>query len=174
MSDEQNPKPPSDIPLGQLGAGPRDSQLQVGKPVPSSHRKKPAAPDEGGDESTGLTFPRGALAAFWKSGGLIFRSHEVVVYHDGRVAYRSNQARRRRVVQQLEPTALETLRQQIAALVAAEVPPLAPSQSPDTYAYDLLLRHGRRLHVFAAADGSIPEALRPLLATMQALIPVEG
>jgi len=76
---DQPPPPPAEV-LGTLSGEPYDSGLKVNQPP------APVDPLEAAPADT-LRLPRGALVAMRRSGGLKFRSREVVVYRDGRVNY---------------------------------------------------------------------------------------
>src|SRR5262245_43221214 len=93
-ADARPPDP--DSVLGNVGPGPRDTALNPPEPhAPTSHRKgerPPAATTPTGQpappDTDNLTLPRGGLIAMRQSGGLRFRSHEIVVYRNGKLVYR--------------------------------------------------------------------------------------
>ena len=137
---------------------------------PSAERnQKGAAPN---DEQ--FKRPRGALVAMRKSGGIRFTWRLLVVRGDGRLIYKSNQIgapRTARAIGQLEAAQLADLQALIAQTDFAARSPGAGRQNPDAFAYELIARVGRK-NVFAEAfEGSIPEALKPLIQQLNRLLP---
>ncbi|MBK9714080.1 MAG: hypothetical protein IPO81_22670 [Kouleothrix sp.] len=177
MSDQHDKQPPAPIErrvLGKIPDEPRDSELSVNpQPSPASHRR-PAPPPPSADDPEQLTLPRGALVAMRKSGGLSFSSREIVVFRDGRVAYRRSGAAGHAPAG--EPTRLTAaqLDDLLAALRAVDFARLAPAaggQPPDRFAYEIVARPRRRIKVAEVFDGSIPETVAPLIRQLRALMP---
>jgi hypothetical protein len=149
------PPPLSDI-LGELPAGPYDSSLKPDQPP----APKPASADT-------LRLPRGALVAMRRSGGLKFRSREVVVYRDGRVNYDDGESGPR-TIWTLSDTEMDELR---GALEQAGLANLraAGRHNPDAFAYEIVARPARRLYSVEAFQGSIPASLAPLIQRLNRL-----
>jgi len=171
----------TDAVLGSVGTGPRDTELNPPTArTPISHRKgagqaptavtptgQPAPPD-----ADPLTLPRGGLVAMRQSGGLQFRSREIVVYRSGKAVYR-----------QLAPAGdqpiIDTRQLQLSELVElhhllkqsnfAELLVIG-RQNPDAFAYEIVARVGRRVHFVEAFEGSIPESLAPLIHKLRDLM----
>jgi hypothetical protein len=185
--DRQQPKnspadatpPEPDAVLGNVGAGPHDTELNPPVPrAPISHRKgkaqppaavtptgQPAPPD-----TDPLTLPRGGLVAMRQSGGLRFRSREIVVYRSGKAVYR-----------QLAPTSEESATRQLPLSELVELHHLLKQsnfakllvtgrQNADAFAYEIIARVGRRVHFVEAFEGSIPESLAPLIRKLHGLM----
>jgi len=128
----------------------------------------PAKPDEP------LRLPKGAFVAMRKSGGLRFSSRLLIVLRDGRIVRsveagavdaegdRRSKARRR-------PSRLtrEQISQLRITLARSDLDRVRQSgraaQNPDAYAYEIVARVGRKVQSVELLDGSIPEALQPLV-----------
>jgi hypothetical protein len=186
--------------LSRLGDGPRDTQLGQSDPslpqlivpgeeewrapglppliVPDaeqqrtprvSRRKRPAASDEQ------LRLPRGGLVGLRKSGGLVFRTSEIIIYRDGRVTSTHSGAAGMPPTEAAWRLSDEELTE-IAALAAtadlAGVPELTRA-SPDMNIYEIAARHGRRQRTVEASAGALPETLAPLIGRLERLHPPE-
>jgi hypothetical protein len=122
-----------------------------------------------------LRLPRGAFIALRKSGGFQFSTSEVVVYPDGRVAFDARgvpQKEYNRLPRALNDAQIMSLRKQLdqTGFWRAEG---GGSQPPDGYAYEITARLGQRANSIEVFDGSVPEALRPLLDRLTGLLPSE-
>jgi hypothetical protein len=180
-ADPSSPEPATpDTPLGHIEAGPRDSELGA-QPPATSHRKG-AQPPATTESPTGqpsppdqdpLRLPRGGLVAMRQSGGLLFRSREIVIYRSGKLVYR-----------QLAPAGAEPAShtRQVALADLVELHhwlkgidfsklPDAGRQNPDTFAYEIVARVGRAMKFAEAVEGSIPAALAPLISELRRLMP---
>ena len=176
---DATPTEPDTI-LGNLSSGPRDTEL--GSPAqrpPTSHRKgvgqptaatptgQPAPPD-----TERLTLPRGGLVAMRQSGGMRFRSREIVVYRSGKMVYRQlapageEPAGATRQLPLSQLVELHHLLQQsnFAGLLATG------RQNPDAFAYEIVARVGRKVHFVEAFEGSIPDSLAPLIRELRGLM----
>jgi hypothetical protein len=140
----------NDEALGKLSDEPRDNRLN-------------AVDDR-------LKLPRGAFIAFRQSGGLRFSTREVIVYHDGRVISRhqgklgAGEAARR-----ITPDEVSDLKALIEQSSLREQPRSIGRPSPDGYAYELIVRVGRKSKATEFIDGSVSPEVRPLLARLKAL-----
>lgn len=113
--------------------------------------------------------PSGALIGMRQSGGLRFKSIEVVVYEDGRVGWsrigtgedRSSGERT------LTRPKLAELRVLVEAAGAVKPSRRRAKQPPDALAYELLFPK-RTIEAFG---GAIPDALAPLIEVLQKLVP---
>ena len=129
----------------------------------------PAANAAPGDASPAL--PPGALVAMRKSGGLVFRSREIVVYGDGRVERgmvgggQPTTAERRTV----DGAQLAALRRAVGRIDLARTPPPA-RPGPDTFVYEIALPTGGGVREIVVADGRIPETFRPLIRGLARLL----
>jgi hypothetical protein len=143
----------NDKALGHLSDGPRGDQLQA--------------------KDDDLKLPRGAFIAFRQSGGLRFSTREVMVYHDGRVvARRQGKLGAGEGTRHITPAEVAELKEMIAQSGFFGLPRSIGSQSPDGYAYEVIVRVGRRSRSIEFFDGSIPAELQPLLAQLKALAKV--
>lgn len=137
--------------LGQLSSGPRQTKLN-----PATER---------------WVLPRGAVIALRQSGGLRFSTRVMLVYRDGRVFFRrqgkldSGEGSRR--ITSHEVAALNELIKQSGLF---ELPPSIGRPSPDGYAYELIVRVGRKSKTIEFFDGSIPAEVQPLLAQLKRLM----
>jgi hypothetical protein len=168
--DKNRPSaPPDSEVLANIPKGAADQELQANPPrTAASHQKAAPANDDQ------LKRPRGALVAMRKSGGIRFTWRLLVVRADGRVIYKSNELgapRAARAVGQLDAAQLADLQALIKRTDFGVTAPGAARQNPDAFAYELIARAGRK-NVFAEAfEGSIPEALKPLIQYLNRLLP---
>lgn len=149
------PPPLSEI-LGELPKGPYDSGLKVNQPPAT-----PINPLED-PQADRLLLPRGALVAMRRSGGFKFRSHEVVVYRDGRVNYDDGREGPR-TVWTLSDAELAELRRALEQANLSKLPPSSGRHNPDAFAYEIVGRPSRRAYGVEVFQGSIPESLKPLI-----------
>jgi hypothetical protein len=106
--------------------------------------------------------PAGAWLRLTISGGLLFRTRDLVLYRDGRVALDGAPSES----PVLSPARLATLRQLIEAADLGRLPP--PGQQPsDGNAYEIVVRQGHRVLRAEAVAGHIPPNLAPLLAALR-------
>jgi hypothetical protein len=140
--------------LGQLASGPRDDRLQ-------------AADDR-------LKLPRGAFLALRQSGGLRFSTREVTVYNDGQlIARRQGKLGAGEGSRRITPAEVAELKELIAQSGWWELPTSIGRQSPDGYAYELIVRRGRKSKAIEFFDGSIPAEVQPVLARLKPLMTVD-
>jgi hypothetical protein len=147
-----------------------EGEKKTSRAPAGTHRKAdaPAKPDEP------LRLPKGALVAMRKSGGLRFSSRLLIVLRDGRIvrsveagavdAEDDRQSKARRRSSRLTREQLSQLRITLArsGLDQARQSGRA-AQNPDAYAYEIVARVGRKVQSVELLDGSIPEALQPLV-----------
>jgi hypothetical protein len=149
------PPPLSEL-LGDLPQNPYESGLRVNqKPQPA--KSQPDAAEEQ------LALPRGGLVAMRRSGGIKFRSREVVVYRDGRVNYDDGEGSGPRTVWTLSDAELAELRDALDQADLPHQPASAGRQNPDAFAYEIVARPGRRAYAVEVFQGSIPPTLAPLI-----------
>jgi Emfourin len=156
MSDPE--QPPDDSArggiLGRIPRGPADSQL------------RPARPAEAAAE-TRQPLPKGAWVRLRASGGLLFRTSELVVFNDGRLTYKQSAspvAGQTLLARQLTSAQTDELRRTIeaidfAALAARDM----GRQGSDRLAYELSLRTGRKTYTVEALQGAVPQTLAQLI-----------
>ena len=112
-----------------------------------------------------------------KSGGLRFTSHEVVVYPDGRVTYEGGDtaktALESRVRRKLTDAQIVRMRKLLDQANFWRMPPTTGKQSPDAFAYEIVARIGSKHNRVELFDGSIPDAMQPLVEQMNKLMPGE-
>jgi hypothetical protein len=136
--------------LGSLSGDPRDDRLQA--------------------DDAGLELPRGVFIAFRQSGGLRFSMREMMVYDDGQVFARwqgkldSGEGSRR-----LTPDEVAELKELIKHIGLSGLPRSIGSQSPDSYAYEIIARLDHESRSIEFFDGSIPSEIQPLLAQLKTL-----
>jgi hypothetical protein len=176
--------PESDTVLGRVGAGPHDTELNApARRAPISHRKGKRPPPAGAapsgqpapPDTDRLTLPRGGLIAMRQSGGLRFRSREIVVYRSGKLVYRQLApagAEPAGSTRQLALSELVELHHRLKQIDFSSLP-IAGRQNPDAFAYELVARVGRRMHFVEVFEGAIPESLAPLIRELRGLMPAE-
>jgi hypothetical protein len=153
------------------GRAPRDDRQPVaeagtGGAAPGEAMAANAAPE---DASPAL--PPGALVAMRKSGGLVFRSREIVVYGDGRVERGTLGGGRPATADQRTASAaqLAALRRAVGRIDLARTPPPA-RPGPDAFVYEIALPTDAGVREIVVADGQIPETIRPLLRELGRLL----
>lgn len=186
MSQQQKPATgptDEDEVLVSLGGEERDTALtSEAGPVGRSHRKEATEQDGALDipappADEPLRRPKGALVILRKSGGLVFRSAEVVVYRDGRVLTKQEglgESRRRRTVRRLSASEVAKIVGLIEAAGLDETRFGGGSQSPDAFVYEIAALVGRRTRSQEVGAGSIPDALKPLIERLEELGLDEG
>ena len=145
---------------------------QRAAPVPVEGETATGASPPAGDA---LTLPGGALVAMRKSGGLLFRSWEVVVSDEGRVetsALGGGRPARTAAGPALGATELASLRRAVERIAVERLPARA-AQRPDGFIYEIAARTRGGLRVVEVADSHVPEALKPLIRQLNTLLPTE-
>jgi hypothetical protein len=163
--------PPPGTGLGHAGADSRDTEMSTS--ASTSHRKGTHQPPDAATptgrsappDPDKLALPRGGLIAMRQSGGLRFRSREIVVYRSGKLV--SRQLAPAGVeppshTRQLALSELVELHHLLNQIDFSKLPP-AGRQNPDAFAYEIVARAGRRMWFIEAFEGSIPESLAPLI-----------
>ncbi len=123
-----------------------------------------------------LRLPQNALAAFRKSGGAPVSSREIVVYPDGRVSYGGPDVSKEayaRAARKLNDGQIMRLRRTLEHVNFFRMSSAQGDQPPDAFAYEIAARAGNRSNYVQVFDGSIPDALTPLLQQLSALMPKE-
>jgi emfourin len=166
MSDPE--QPPDDSArggiLGRIPRGPADSRLRSG----------PALPAEAPEPQQPL--PRGAWLRLSASGGLVFRTTELIVFSDGRLTYKQSAspvAGQTLLARQLTGPQIDELRGTIEAIdFAALATGDAGRQGSDRFAYELMLRAGRKTYTVEALQGAVPPPLAQLIRQLGQLVRV--
>jgi hypothetical protein len=141
--------------LEQISSGPRSDRLQA---------------------ADRIKLPRGAFVACRQSGGLRFSTREVTVYNDGRVIVRrQGKLGSGENTLRITPAEVAALKALITQSGLPGLPRYATigSQSPDAYAYELIVRLERKSNKFEFFDGSIPAEVKPLLTQLKSLMTAE-
>jgi hypothetical protein len=176
--------PAPDKVLGHVGAGPYDAELSTPAPqAATSHRKRtrwaPAAETPTGQPAPPdidrLRLPRGGLVAMRQSGGLLFRSREIVVYRSGKLVYRKLAPTAGEPMNHTRHVPLSELVQLHHLLKQIDFSklPTTGRQNPDAFAYEIVARVGRTMKFVEAFEGSIPESLAPLIHELRQLMPID-
>ena len=166
-NDQKDQKPVPDAGLGSISKAERDTKLET----PPA---KPAVPKI---ETLRVQLPLGAFIAFRKSGGLKFSSREIVLYPDGRVSFGGADLSKEvyaRATRQLNNGQIFDLRKLLDRANFFRLPSATGNQPPDSYAYEIVARLGSRSNFVEVFDGGIPDALKPLIDKLSALMPKEG
>lgn len=176
--DNQNSPPPAGgRVLGSIPAGPRDTTLGGLRTGATSVPDRPVVPPppplfSSADDQ--LRLPRGGWVAMRKSGGFKFSWREIFVYQDGRVKYVSSD--RTSHVKMPAARLNDNQKFELRRTLAETQFPAASTNarhSPDTFAYELVARVGRKVYTAEVFEGSIPGSLAPLIQHLQRLMPSE-
>lgn len=155
--------------LGSLGGEADSSGIRTGAGAKDllSARKKDV-----GEER--LVLPKGALVILRKSGGLRFTSQTVAVHRDGQVRHSSKGSRTSKikgVPRKLSNGQLGQIKIAVAKVGLNAPLPKIVTQSPDAYAYEIVAQSGRKQIAIEVFDGSTPDAVKPLIRALNALMP---
>jgi hypothetical protein len=155
-SQEPTPRPPS-------------------PPPPPSRRKPPPPPAVPEDDP--LTLPAGALVALRKSGGLVFRSREIIVYDNGRVETSrigGGRAASAGTGRTLSATELATLRRTLDQIDFDQLPTTTGQQRPDAFVYEIAALADGVPRMAEVTDGQIPATVAPLIRQLNQVLAQEG
>lgn len=123
-----------------------------------------------------LQLPKGALIAFRKRGGVSASAREIVLYPDGRVSYGGPDLGKEmyaHVPRQMNDAQIARLRKTLERVNFFRMTS-APGEPPaDAFGYEISARAGKRVHAVAVFDGALPDALKPLIDQLNALMPKE-
>ncbi|MGB8647029.1 MAG: hypothetical protein WCF84_17465 [Anaerolineae bacterium] len=158
MSEDQHKNPDKEENF-KIEQGPHDSSLQPGDTEPDER----------------LDLPKGAFVAMRKSGGLKFSTRTLVVYTDGHALYTAGPGSTsvsQSAAVELSEMQLARLRRTLAAIDFAKLPPRAGRASPDGFVYEITA-HVLKSYYCEAWDGSIPQALKPLIEQLRRLMPAD-
>jgi len=121
-----------------------------------------------------LKLPRGAFIALRQSGGLRFSTREVIVYNDGRVIWnRQGKFDTGNGSRQITPDEVAEFKDLLAHSGLRELANPIGQPSPDGYAYELIVRLGRKSTALEFFTGSISAEIQPLLARLKTLMTAE-
>ncbi len=151
---------PKDQEEFKIEPGSRDSSLQPGK----------------AEDEERLELPPRAIVALRKSGGVRFSTRTLIVYADGEAMYTygsGSTSMARSAALELTEAQLAHLRRTLAGIDFSKLPARPRRVSPDAFVYEIAARSLGRIHYLEAWDGSVPRALRPLIAQLRRLMPVE-
>ena len=154
-----------------------DEKLEaVDAELEEKHEDKEAAPPvPAPSASDTLELPKGAMLAYRKSGGLRFSSHEIVVYPDGRVTYEGGDtaktALESRARRKMTDAQVVRMRKLLDQANFWRMDAVAGTQSPDSFAYEIVARIGSKHNRVELVDGSIPDALQPLVDQLNKMLP---
>lgn len=146
------------------------SQPPAAAPAPVARSVPPTA--EASDEER-LSLPPGALVALRKSGGLVFRSREIVVYGDGRVetsAVGGGRAASAGAGHTLSGTGLAALRRALGRIDFDQLPATVGNQRPDSFVYEIAALVGGATRTAEVAEGQIPATVAPLIRQLNQLL----
>jgi hypothetical protein len=114
--------------------------------------------------------------ALRKSGGIVFRSRDIVVYEDGRVETsaigpgRPANAGAERAISSAD---LASLRRALAQIDFDQLPATIGHQRPDSFVYELAALAGGKPRTVEVADGQFPAAVAPLIRQLNQLMASE-
>jgi hypothetical protein len=123
-----------------------------------------------------LQLPKGALIAFRKSGGLKFSTREIVLYPDGRVSFGGPDVSKEayaHVPRKVNDAQIARFRKMLDHINFFRMASAQGDQPPDAFAYEIVARAGNRVNYVEVFDGSLPDALTPLIQQLSALMPRE-
>jgi hypothetical protein len=166
MSDPKQPpdKTAQASILGRIPRGPADSRLRP-EPAQLAEAPEPQQP-----------LPRGAWLRLYASGGLVFRTSELVVFSDGRLTYKKSASPadgQTLLVRQLVDAQIDELRRTIEAIdFAALAARDTGRQGSDRFAYELTVRAGRKIYAVEALQGAVPPPLAQVIRQLGQLVRV--
>ncbi|MBI3913156.1 MAG: hypothetical protein HY327_03000 [Chloroflexi bacterium] len=119
-----------------------------------------------------LFLPKGALIAFRKSGpaGAI----EFFLYPDGRISFNVPDVSKKAYAhpaRKLNDAQINRLRHLLDQVNFYRAPATQGNASADGVAYEISARGGSKSNAIELFDGSIPDALKPLVEQLNALMP---
>jgi hypothetical protein len=123
-----------------------------------------------------LQLPKGALIAFRKRGGSPLSAREVVLYPDGRVSFGGPDVAKEayeHVPRKMNDAQIARLRKTLEHVNFFRMSSAQGEPPPDAFAYEIIARAGNRVNSVQVYDGSIPDALQPLIQQLSALMPKE-
>jgi len=164
------PAEETNVIVGSLSGEADTGGIRTGAKDLSQVRKK----DSQSDIAERLSLPKGALVAMRKSGGLHFTSQTVTVHRDGQVRHSREGSRASKIKGAPRKLSNQQLSQiRIAVSKAGMGAPLRKivSQPPDSYAYEIVTRLGHKQNAIEVFDGTIPDAVKPLIRALSALMP---
>jgi hypothetical protein len=165
----KKPGKKSDPTLGSISGTQRDQKLSDGKALPTqTHRKVVRPPLEK------LKLPRGAFVAFRASGGIRFKSREIVIYPDGRMTSEgthSSSDEPARGPRSLGKAELAEIHQSIEKAGLYGISTHDAQQPPDSIAYEIAAREASRSNYVQAFEGIIPDGLMPLIRLLSGFLP---
>jgi hypothetical protein len=159
----------------QRGRGEGRHTAQPAATPPSTGHQPPPNPATPEDEA--LTLPAGALVALRKSGGLVFRSREIVVYGDGRVGTSAVGGGRAASVgtgRTLGGAEIAALRRAIGQVDFDQLPLTTGQQPPDAFVYELAALAEGMPRTAEVVDGQIPATVAPLIRQLNRLLSSAG
>jgi hypothetical protein len=121
-----------------------------------------------------LQLPLGAFIAYRMTGGSKSSAHEIVVYPDGRVSFGGPDVSKQvyaRAARKLNDGQIARLRKLLDQVGFFRIPTAQGNPAPDALAHAIVARIGSRANHVEVFDGSIPDALAPLLQQLSALMP---
>jgi hypothetical protein len=179
MSGESRDRPRRSTPgEGRAPQGKPEEAGDIQSPAaaPQAARRKPP-PASASQEGDALALPAGALVALRKSGGLVFRSREIVVYDDGRVETSTIGGGRSASAgtgQTLSRAELDALRRAVGRVGLDQLPTTVGQQRPDAFVYEITALVDGRPRAVEVMDGQIPPSVAPLIRQLNALLASQG
>jgi hypothetical protein len=141
----------------------------------SSQAAKPAEnAAAASSKSEPLFLPKGALIAFRRMGGTPARTEEIVLYPDGRISYGGPDAGKEmyaHVPRKMNDAQIARLRKLLDHINFFRMQSAAGTPSADAVSYEIAARTGNRVNTVAASEGSVPDALNPLIEQLGGLLP---
>ncbi|MBI5029504.1 MAG: hypothetical protein HZB51_03185 [Chloroflexi bacterium] len=123
-----------------------------------------------------LQLPLGAFIAYRITNGSKSNPHEIVVYPDGRVSIGGPDVAKQvhgRATRKLNDGQIARLRKMLDQVGFFRLPTPQTNPAPDARAHEIVARIGSRANHVKVFEGSIPDALTPLLQQLSALMPKE-
>ncbi len=123
-----------------------------------------------------LQLPHGAFIAYRVTGGTNPNAREIVVYPDGRVSVGGPDEAKQiyaRAGRKLNDGQMARLRKMLDQAGFFRLATATSGQSSDAMAHEIVARIGSRANHVQVFEGSIPDALAPLIQQLNALMPKE-
>lgn len=159
MSDGENEQPTQGRVLGRIQSDTEPPQSDQPQSRLKIAPRKHSTPEPG-------RLPKGAWLQLVISGGMVFRTTELIVFSDQRLTYRSSPTAvtgQTLMVRQLLDAQFEELQQLASQIDFAERTPGTGRQSPDTIVYELAIRINRRTQSAEVSRWRMPEPFANLV-----------
>lgn len=169
--EDQNPQGEQPAVLGRIPTGPADTTLEESAPPPRIPRRRQR------ESSSTERMPKGAWLRVRASGGMVFRSSEIVVFEDGRLTYRASPTAvygQTLLARELTDGQLQELRAAVGNLSFANEGARGPHRGRDTIAYEFEVRDGQTIKSLEAFQGVMGDDVAGVVHQLSELVRVNA